>query len=80
MTKTDLEKLSFEEALTELEKIVRGLESGAGDLKTSIDSYERGILLKKHCEARLKDAQMKIEKITISADGKAETTPFTVAG
>ena len=53
----DIEKLSFEDALSELEKIVRQLEGGASDLKTSIDSYERGIALKKYCEARLKEAQ-----------------------
>ncbi len=72
-----VENLSFEEALSELEKIVRGLESGASDLKTSIDSYERGVALKKHCEAKLKEAQMKIEKITVSSDGKTGTAPFS---
>jgi exodeoxyribonuclease VII small subunit len=71
-----IDTLSFEDAMSELEKIVRQLESGTGDLKTSIDSYERGIALKKLCEARLKDAQMKIEKISLSADGVAETAPF----
>jgi exodeoxyribonuclease VII small subunit len=72
-----VDTLSFEEALTELEKIVRQLESGAGDLAASIGSYERGVALKKHCEARLKEAQMKIEKITVSADGKVSTAPFS---
>jgi exodeoxyribonuclease VII small subunit len=71
------ETLSFEDALSELEKIVRSLESGSGDLKSSIDAYERGVALKKHCEARLKEAQMKIEKITVSGDGKAKTEPFS---
>lgn len=71
-----VEDLSFEEALAELEKIVRGLESGSDDLKTSIDSYERGAALKKLCEAKLKEAQMKIEKITSAEGGKAKTEAF----
>ena len=70
----DIEKLSFEEALGELEKIVRGLEGGASDLKSSIDSYERGMALKAYCDARLKEAQGRIEKITIT-DGKVTTEP-----
>jgi len=75
-TATDLDKLSFEEALTELEKIVRGLESGAADLKTSIDSYERGMALKKYCDAKLKEAQGRIEKITVAEGGKTSTEAF----
>ena len=78
MTKT-LDTLSFEDALNELEKIVRQLESGGADLASSISSYERGMALKKHCEARLKEAQTKIEKITVSADGKVTTEPFRVS-
>jgi exodeoxyribonuclease VII small subunit len=78
MTK-QIDALSFEDALAELEKIVRQLESGGADLKSSIDSYERGMALKKHCEARLKEAQGKIEKITVSADGKATTEPFKIS-
>ena len=73
---TALEQLSFEEALSELEKIVRQLESGGADLKASIDSYERGMTLKKLCEGKLREAQAKIETITISAEGKVSTEPF----
>lgn len=74
MTKAaGIEHLSFEEALSELEKIVRQLESGGADLKSSIDSYERGMALKKLCEGKLREAQTKIEKITVSADGKVST-------
>ncbi len=69
----DLDKLSFEEALSELEKIVRALEDGSSDLKTSIDSYERGMALKKYCDAKLKEAQGRIEKITIGDGGKVTT-------
>ena len=78
-TAPDLEKLSFEEALSELEKIVRQLETGAADLKSSIDSYERGMALKKYCDGKLKEAQGRIEKITVSADGKATTEAFKLS-
>lgn len=74
-----LEKLSFEEALTELEKIVRQLESGGADLKTSIESYERGMALKSFCESRLKEAQGRIEKITAVTDGQVATEPFRLS-
>lgn len=79
MTKSSIafENVSFEDALSELEKIVRQLETGGADLKSSIESYERGMALKKHCEARLKEAQAKIEKITVDASGKVTTEPFT---
>lgn len=73
------ESISFEDALSELEKIVRQLESGGADLKSSIDHYERGMALKKRCEACLKEAQARIEKITISADGKVATEPFSIS-
>jgi exodeoxyribonuclease VII small subunit len=78
-TAPDLEKLSFEEALGELEKIVRQLETGAGDLAGSINSYERGMALKKYCDGKLREAQGRIEKITIAGDGKATTEPFTLS-
>ena len=71
-----LEKLSFEEALTELETIVRDLETGKAPLEKSIQSYERGIALKQHCEAKLRDARAKIEKITVGKDGSLSTKPF----
>ena len=72
----DLEKLSFEEALTELEKIVRQLETGSSDLKNSIDSYERGMSLKKYCDSKLKEAQGRIEKITVGENGQITTEAF----
>lgn len=78
--KAAVESLSFEDALQELEKIVRTLESGGADLKSSIESYERGIALKKHCEARLKEAESRIEKITLSEDGQPQLSPFTEKG
>jgi len=72
------EKTSFEDALSELEGIVRALESGATPLEESITAYERGILLKKHCEARLKDARLRVEKLTLDTNGKptGETQPL----
>ena len=77
MTQTaELQTLSFEQALSELETIVRGLEKGETPLEQSIDAYERGVALKKHCEQKLKDAQAKIEKITVSADGSLGTQPL----
>jgi exodeoxyribonuclease VII small subunit len=78
MAKTAADDLSFEEALTELEKIVRQLESGGADLKSSIDNYERGMTLKKLCEAKLKEAQTRIEKITVTADGKVSTEAIKI--
>ena len=68
-----IEKLSFEDALVELETIVRDLESGKAPLESSIEAYERGIALKKHCEAKLNDAKAKIEKITVGKDGEIAT-------
>lgn len=72
----DIAKLSFEDALAELEKIVRTLEDGRGKLEDSIKAYERGTLLKRVCEAKLKEAQAKVDKIVIGADGKPGTAPF----
>lgn len=71
-----IESLSFEDALDQLEKIVKQLESGAADLKSSIEAYERGVALRQHCEARLREAESRIEKITLSADGQAGAQPF----
>lgn len=71
-----IQEMSFEEALGELETIVRELESGKAPLETSITAYERGIALKKHCETKLTDAKTKIEKITISNDGTIGTAPL----
>ncbi|NIJ42593.1 exodeoxyribonuclease VII small subunit [Parvibaculum indicum] len=75
----DIEKLSFEEALAQLEKIVASLESGDVELEKSIDLYERGNALKAHCEARLKAAEAKVEKIRLSESGDpAGTEPLDV--
>lgn len=71
-----VDSLSFEQAMQELEGLVRNLESGQTALEDSIASYERGIALKKHCEKKLRDAQAKIEKISINDDGSLSAAPF----
>lgn len=73
----DLTTLSFEDALKRLEEIVRQLESGEATLDQSIALYTEGDKLRGQCEARLKDAQARIEKISLDAEGKpAGTRPF----
>jgi exodeoxyribonuclease VII small subunit len=69
-TPDDLAKLPFEAALAELESIVDKLEKGATPLEESIKIYERGEALKAHCDRLLREAEMRIEKITLGADGK----------
>ena len=59
----DIQKLSFEAALAELEDIVRELDDGRGELEGAIKAFERGTQLKRHCEAKLKEAEARIEKI-----------------
>ncbi len=69
--------LSFEDALKELETIVRTLEQGTAPLDKSIDLYQRGDALKRHCEARLSAAQARIEQISLGPDGQPTgTRPF----
>ena len=72
----DIKKMSFEEALEELKELVQKLESGEGKLDEAIESYARGAQLKAHCEAKLGEAQAKIEKITFKSDGAIATEPF----
>ena len=71
----DIAAMSFEEALAALEAIVKTLESGDGTLDESITAYERGALLKRHCEAKLREAEAKVEKISLAADGTARAEP-----
>ena len=70
-----LAALSFEEALAELEKIVRDLETGQAKLDDAIAAYERGAALKRHCEAKLRDAQAKVDKIVTGPDGQNRLEP-----
>ena len=70
-----VDKMSFEEALAELETIVRQLEQGDVELEQSIAIYERGAALKKHCDARLKAAELKVEQIVQGSNGEAVAEP-----
>ena len=72
----DITKLSFEEALEQLEEIVSKLEDGSINLEESIDEYTRGVHLKNHCETKLKEATLKVEQIMIDKDGKFSTKEF----
>ena len=73
----DIAKMPFEMALKELESIVDRLEKGEVALEESIQLYERGEALKSRCDALLKDAEMRIEKITLASDGKPKSvTPL----
>lgn len=74
----DIEKMSFEEALAELRQIVERLEQGEVKLDEAIQAYERGAQLKQHCEAKLRDAQAKIEKIALGSDGAVSSRPLDV--
>lgn len=69
-----IKSLSFEQALGELEDIVRKLEGGDAALEDSIALYERGEALKQHCEKRLREAEAKVEKIRLSGSGAPEGT------
>ena len=76
----DLNTLSFEDALKRLETIVARLESGEASLDESITLYTQGDALRAQCEARLKDAQARIEKISLGPDGAVKgTQPFDAA-
>jgi exodeoxyribonuclease VII small subunit len=75
----EITSLSFEKALAALEDIVARLEAGKVDLEESIKIYERGEALRKHCESKLKEAEARIEKITLDPAGKAVgTAPLDV--
>ncbi len=74
----DIKALSFEEALSALETIVQKLEKGQVSLEDSIDIYTRGTYLKHHCDAKLKDAETRIRKITTGPDGALAAQPLDV--
>ena len=74
MPPADIAAMSFEDALNELEKIVRQIEDGRGKLDEAITAYERGVALKRHCESKLKEAQTKIELITVGDNAVGSTS------
>jgi exodeoxyribonuclease VII small subunit len=75
-TQPDVTKMSFEDALAELEQIVRALEGGQQKLEDAITAYERGAALRKHCEAKLAEAEARVAAIVRSADGTVTTRPM----
>ena len=75
----DAQGMSFEQALAELERIVQDLERGQLDLEAAIQAYERGTALKEHCQRKLQEAQLRVEKITLGPDGSARTEPMDPA-
>lgn len=66
----DVKKMPFERAIDELESIVNRLEEGKVPLEESVAIYERGEALKKRCEELLRQAEARVEKITLDANGK----------
>jgi exodeoxyribonuclease VII small subunit len=73
-----IQSMSFEEALEELEAIVRQLEAGRFKLDDAIGAYERGAALKRHCETKLNEAKAKVERIAFAADGTPKTETQTL--
>lgn len=71
----DIKAFTFEQAMAELEQIVRKLEEGKAPLDDSIHLYERGSALQQHCDQKLREAEMRVEKITLKQDGSIATTP-----
>jgi exodeoxyribonuclease VII small subunit len=71
----DIAAMSFEDALAELEQIVRRLEGGQVKLDEAILSYERGAQLKQHCERKLNEAQQRVDRIVIYSDGAVTAEP-----
>lgn len=74
----DIAKMSFEDALGELEQIVGELEDGRVKLDEAIAAYERGARLKAHCEKKLAEAKAKVEKITLGPGGAQGTEPADI--
>ena len=72
----DISGLSFEDALAELERIVKGLEGGQQKLEDAISAYERGALLRQHCESKLAEAEARVQAIVQRADGSLTTRPL----
>ncbi|MEN3168261.1 exodeoxyribonuclease VII small subunit [Gluconobacter sp. OJB] len=75
-----MDTLSFEDALSELERIVRGLEGGQMKLEDAISAYERGAALRRHCDAKLGEAEMRVRAIVQNDDGTTGTEPLADTG
>lgn len=72
----EIKDISFEDALLQLENIVRELEAGRIKLDDAVTAYEKAVALKQFCENKLKAAQLKIEKLQLSPDGELQTVPL----
>ena len=68
--------LSFEQAMQELEVLVRRLEEGRLPLEEAIQAYERGTLLKNHCETKLQAAKLRVDQVVVNGTGEISLTPF----
>ena len=71
-----IEAMSFEEALNELQGLVKALEKGEAKLDEAIRAYERGAALKQHCERKLREAQAKVDEVVVGADGSLSSEPM----
>jgi len=72
----DIAEMSFEQALAGLEAIVRRLDSGEVELDAAVGAFERGVLLKRHCEKKLAEARERVDQITQGADGSLGLAPL----
>ncbi len=77
MDKDSLEKMTFEEAMKELERLVDSLDKGDVSLDEAIAAYDRGSQLKDHCQKKLNEAKMKVETIQSSGDSKVISNKLT---
>ncbi|GEM15528.1 exodeoxyribonuclease VII small subunit [Gluconobacter oxydans] len=75
-----IDAMSFEDALSELERIVRGLEGGQMKLEDAISAYERGAALRRHCDAKLGEAEMRVRAIVQNDDSTTGTEPLADTG
>ncbi len=73
---TPVTELKFEQAMQELETLVRRLEEGQMTLEEMIAACERGTILKKHCDAKLQQVQARIDQIIVGPDGTISTQPM----
>ena len=74
----EIQAMSFEQALEALEEIVQKLDSGQVSLEDSIDIYTRGTQLKRHCEAKLRSAKERVDKIVVGSGGTVDTEPADI--
>lgn len=74
--KKEIEHLTFEQAMQELEALVRRLEEGKLPLEEAIHAYERGTILKQHCQSKLQAAKLKVDQIVLDQNGDVTLKPF----